>query len=74
MAVLAYGAAEHSVNADTVVDITVSIAVRGISYLTGTFHKLFVPFSIFHGISSPHLSFFGPFGPTAILRPRPPHC
>jgi len=61
MAVLAYGAAEHSVHADTLVEITVSIGVRGIGYLTGTFHDFFVSFSIFHGISpSPFFWFLWP--------------
>jgi len=74
MVVLAYGAAEHSVNADTVVEITVSILVRGIGCLTGTFHDFFVSFSIFHGISPSSPPFFGSCGLTAILRPRSPHC
>ena len=74
MAVLAYGAAEHSVNADAVVEITVSIAVRGIGYLTGTFHDFFLSFSIFHGIPPPPPTFFCSCGLTAILKPRPPHC
>jgi hypothetical protein len=59
MAVLAYGAAEHSINVDTVVEITVSIAVRGISYLTGTLHKLFVFFNmLWHILPPPPLHFW----------------
>jgi hypothetical protein len=72
MAILAYGAAEHSVNADTVVEINLLIAVRGIGYLTGTFHDFFVSFSIFHGVF-PSPLVYGSCGLTAILRPRPPH-
>jgi hypothetical protein len=60
VAVLAYGAAKHSVNADTVVKITVSIAVRGIGYLTGTFHGIFISFSIFHGIPPAFFWFLWP--------------
>ena len=50
MTVLAYRTAEPSVNANTVVQITVSIVVRGIGFLTGTFHDFFVSFSIYSGL------------------------
>jgi hypothetical protein len=46
MAVLAYVAAEHGVNADAIVQITVSNSIRGIGYLTGNVHDFCLFFNI----------------------------